>query len=190
MVIPQWRAGCIRVTHPCAGRRQLKQASTPLPLDLHVLSLSLAFILSQDQTLRCCYFFFIFSFKRQWPQRVLPRISYPFAEAGFFQELTPSSSFSTLGGYFFSSCTFLSLSIVTLSMFSGISSMLLSAALGSLRFSHRRKNFAKVMQIFDIPKFLRPFLQNFFIPSLSTSLGFDCSTSLNLDWCRRESLFP
>ena len=30
---------------------------TPLPLDLHVLSLSLAFILSQDQTLRglkCC----------------------------------------------------------------------------------------------------------------------------------------
>ena len=30
---------------------------TPLPLDLHVLSLSLAFILSQDQTLRClnCY---------------------------------------------------------------------------------------------------------------------------------------
>ncbi len=26
----------------------------PLPLDLHVLGLSLAFILSQDQTLRCC----------------------------------------------------------------------------------------------------------------------------------------
>ena len=30
---------------------------TPLPLDLHVSSLSLAFILSQDQTLRCCYLF-------------------------------------------------------------------------------------------------------------------------------------
>ena len=29
-------------------------ATPPLPLDLHVLSLSLAFILSQDQTLRCC----------------------------------------------------------------------------------------------------------------------------------------
>ena len=28
-------------------------AAPPLPLDLHVLSLSLAFILSQDQTLRC-----------------------------------------------------------------------------------------------------------------------------------------
>ena len=27
-----------------------------LPLDLHVLSLSLAFILSQDQTLRCKFF--------------------------------------------------------------------------------------------------------------------------------------
>ena len=32
-------------------------STSPLPLDLHVLSLSLAFILSQDQTLRCCYLF-------------------------------------------------------------------------------------------------------------------------------------
>ena len=39
----------------------------PLPLDLHVLSLSLAFILSQDQTLRCCYLVFL-SFKR-WSSR-------------------------------------------------------------------------------------------------------------------------
>ena len=30
-----------------------------LPLDLHVLSLSLAFILSQDQTLRCLNCFYI-----------------------------------------------------------------------------------------------------------------------------------
>ena len=35
---------------PVAGGRI---AAPPLPLDLHVLSLSLAFILSQDQTLRC-----------------------------------------------------------------------------------------------------------------------------------------
>ena len=35
--------------------------SPPLPLDLHVLSLSLAFILSQDQTLRC-WLSFLFSF--------------------------------------------------------------------------------------------------------------------------------
>ena len=34
---------------------------SPMPLDLHVLGLSLAFILSQDQTLRCMYFVFVFS---------------------------------------------------------------------------------------------------------------------------------
>ena len=39
--------------------------STPLPLDLHVLSLSLAFILSQDQTLLCCYFVFSFFFSKK-----------------------------------------------------------------------------------------------------------------------------
>ena len=32
--------------------------SSPLPLDLHVLSLPLAFILSQDQTLRCYMYLF------------------------------------------------------------------------------------------------------------------------------------
>ena len=43
--------------------RRSPPASYPaaLPLDLHVLSLSLAFILSQDQTLRCCLSFFLFS---------------------------------------------------------------------------------------------------------------------------------
>ena len=39
-------------------------AHPALPLDLHVLSLSLAFILSQDQTLRCCYSVSVFSFKK------------------------------------------------------------------------------------------------------------------------------
>ena len=44
---------------PVASRR----IATPLlPLDLHVLSLSLAFILSQDQTLRCCLSLFLFFF--------------------------------------------------------------------------------------------------------------------------------
>ena len=47
--VPQYKVGYVRVTHPFAGRHQ-KQASM-LPLDLHVLSLPLAFILSQDQTL-------------------------------------------------------------------------------------------------------------------------------------------
>ena len=43
-----------------------RSVATPsLPLDLHVLSLSLAFILSQDQTLRCIlFFFFIIPSKR------------------------------------------------------------------------------------------------------------------------------
>ena len=41
-------------------------AAPALPLDLHVLSLSLAFILSQDQTLRCCILVFFLS-KRNAP---------------------------------------------------------------------------------------------------------------------------
>ena len=49
-----------------AGESKL---SPPMPLDLHVLSLSLAFILSQDQTLRCCYI--VFSFFNQKRQLVL-----------------------------------------------------------------------------------------------------------------------
>ena len=42
--------GCIRVTHPSAT---LNPPKGILPYDLHVLGLPLAFILSQDQTLRC-----------------------------------------------------------------------------------------------------------------------------------------
>ena len=42
---PCYKVGCVRVTHPCAGRHQ--DRSLMLPLDLHVLSLPLAFILSQ-----------------------------------------------------------------------------------------------------------------------------------------------
>ena len=47
--ILQYRVCCVRVTHPCATLGTRKS----LPFDLHVLSLPLAFILSQDQTLRC-----------------------------------------------------------------------------------------------------------------------------------------
>ena len=39
--------------------------SSPLPLDLHVLSLSLAFILSQDQTLRCLSIILLFLLLRK-----------------------------------------------------------------------------------------------------------------------------
>ena len=47
--IPLCKVGRVRVTHPCAGRHLVQ--ALMLPLDLHVLSLPLAFILSQDQTL-------------------------------------------------------------------------------------------------------------------------------------------
>ncbi len=49
IAIPLYKASFIRVTHPSAGRRHVLLHA--LPLDLHVLSLPLAFILSQDQTL-------------------------------------------------------------------------------------------------------------------------------------------
>ena len=50
-------------------------ATLSLPLDLHVLSLSLAFILSQDQTLRCylCFlFFFLYLTTARKPTSVCP----------------------------------------------------------------------------------------------------------------------
>ena len=51
-----------------------RSVATPsLPLDLHVLSLSLAFILSQDQTLRCFILFFYFSLSFRQPDQQ-PRI--------------------------------------------------------------------------------------------------------------------
>ena len=51
--ILQFKVGYVRVTHPCATR-QPEQALL-LPFDLHVLSLPLAFILSQDQTLHSLF---------------------------------------------------------------------------------------------------------------------------------------
>ena len=51
-------AGCIRVTHPSAT---LMPPKGHLPFDLHVLGLPLAFILSQDQTLRCNIAFLVFT---------------------------------------------------------------------------------------------------------------------------------
>ena len=47
---------------PVAGE---SVATLPMPLDLHVLGLSLAFILSQDQTLRCRYLVFFFSIQKK-----------------------------------------------------------------------------------------------------------------------------
>ena len=47
-------------------------ATSALPLDLHVLSLSLAFILSQDQTLRCCILSFSFARLMKTQRRFVP----------------------------------------------------------------------------------------------------------------------
>src|SRR5680860_1385505 len=49
MVVPVFRAGCPRVTHPFAAVLTPEGAFS---LDLHVLSTPPAFVLSQDQTLR------------------------------------------------------------------------------------------------------------------------------------------
>ena len=58
--------------------------SAPLPLDLHVLSLSLAFILSQDQTLRCLSCLFSFSNQKKQNKQVLfVLLSQTFNEAPF-----------------------------------------------------------------------------------------------------------
>ena len=46
-------AYALRTRAPVAGSVLLHPAAPPLPLDLHVLGLPLAFILSQDQTLHC-----------------------------------------------------------------------------------------------------------------------------------------
>ena len=47
-------AYALRTRAPVAGG-----IATPLPLDLHVLGLPLAFILSQDQTLHCMFRLFL-----------------------------------------------------------------------------------------------------------------------------------
>ena len=54
----RWIAYVLLTRAPVAGKGI---ATSPLPLDLHVLGLTLAFILSQDQTLRCI-FLFLFSY--------------------------------------------------------------------------------------------------------------------------------
>ena len=58
--------GCIRVTHPSAT---LTVPKDRLPSDLHVLGLPLAFILSQDQTLRCTIVALVFYSESRVPPR-------------------------------------------------------------------------------------------------------------------------
>ena len=56
----RWIAYVLLTRAPVAGKGI---ATSPLTLDLHVLGLSLAFILSQDQTLRCIFFILYYTFE-------------------------------------------------------------------------------------------------------------------------------
>ena len=71
----RWIAYVLLTRAPVAGKGI---ATSPLPLDLHVLGLSLAFILSQDQTLRCNIYFFSFSYSRKSRYHPLLRCPYHF----------------------------------------------------------------------------------------------------------------
>ena len=62
----RWIAYVLLTRAPVAGKGI---ATSPLPLDLHVLGLSLAFILSQDQTLRCIFFILYYTFEAS-PDRI------------------------------------------------------------------------------------------------------------------------
>ena len=52
-------AGRLHTRYSPVRRSPPKHCCLVMPLDLHVLSMSLAFILSQDQTLRCLFSFFL-----------------------------------------------------------------------------------------------------------------------------------
>ena len=68
----RWIAYVLLTRAPVAGKGI---ATSPLPLDLHVLGLTLAFILSQDQTLRCIFFILYYTFEAL-PDRIDFFLSY------------------------------------------------------------------------------------------------------------------
>ena len=68
----RWIAYVLLTRAPVADRGI---ATSSLPLDLHVLGLSLAFILSQDQTLRCIFFILYYTFEAL-PDRIDFFLSY------------------------------------------------------------------------------------------------------------------
>ena len=79
--------GCIRVAHPSAT---LTPPKGRLPSDLHVLGLPLAFILSQDQTLRCTIVFFLFYSESRVP---LSFSCVPYSRVRAFASSAPRTSF-------------------------------------------------------------------------------------------------
>ena len=88
---------------PVADRRI---ATPSLPLDLHVLSLSLAFILSQDQTLRCCVSYFYFFSEIMFWIRLTPKlISRPGPADDSFSPLCCTCRSGTDGTNYVPSCS-------------------------------------------------------------------------------------
>ena len=70
----RWIAYVLLTRAPVADRGI---ATSSLPLDLHVLGLSLAFILSQDQTLRCIFSFSLLYLRSvTWPNWLLSLLFY------------------------------------------------------------------------------------------------------------------
>ena len=142
----QSEEGCIRVTHPCAGRRQILLPS--LPHDLHVLGLPLAFILSQDQTLRCNLDVWILS------GLILKFQSVPFTSVVVYQYVQRTF-------YFYTFC------LATLCI-------LLVCFPFALSFPFRVTPFfgaAKVLAFFFFPNFLTLFFKLFFSSSKSALLS-------------------
>ena len=138
------RVGSIRVTHPCAGRHLLKQASKMLPLDLHVLGLSLAFILSQDQTLRCIISFFYNSIE-----------NFAFSPSKGAARDSPVLTLT----FFYSSRTTLSI------ILSKIFRSFLTASL-AVRIGYSRKASAKIEPFFFPTKYFCYFFSSFFCSNL------------------------
>ena len=88
------KVGYVLLTRAPVADRSV--ATPSLPLDLHVLSLSLAFILSQDQTLRClsCFFYFSLSFRQPDQQpRIVPASALFFLLTEGFRPLPSSCLF-------------------------------------------------------------------------------------------------
>ena len=118
-------------------------ATAPLPLDLHVLSLSLAFILSQDQTLRCCISSLFFSLKKQNVVSVL---------------LSPCGALAPLCQ---DAVSLTCLELTRASLFLGSCTCLVYCNCFNVLCGFSAESFAKVSQVFESCKFLTNFLFRF-----------------------------
>ena len=132
--------------HTCYApvrRSPTEYCYSSLPLDLHVLGLSLAFILSQDQTLRCKFVYFVSQF------RMTSLLS-----TGIFQGTLLCSHIAP-----FVLCTFVLFSCTTSFCYFNLSKITLKIALDSGLSFLVAKSAAKLQQVSDMTKFFRNFFQ-------------------------------